>query len=353
MSNSVSLTGPAFSLTGDAYFIDGLADFVLTFDSSQDQASVEAFEWYLDGTLIILQNQVAFSGNIACGNHNIGARILTAGGWSGIKTLAFQTCTIPVSAQITGPASVDEGSSADYQVIATLPDNSTLDITGQYTFTCPDGTFAGGTFTAATNTTPGDTRSSTVTATDAVTQPLTKTITIVDTSAAGIVVVDLWDNTTLNVIGFIDNAEVTGNHVAAYTGNNIVPAEAAPASALILASDAIPQTVLNWRFEFNIAELIINYPASPTFVFYIMGRGSVAAALTGAYVLKVSGAQMTLGGTPGSYLPSVQGDDFGSSTNFTTNVVAGANGSYAEADLTNILKLVYTVANAAITNETF
>ena len=164
--------------------------------------------------------------------------------------------------------------------------------------------------------------------------------------------VDLFDDASLNAIGFIANPEVTQSHVAAYTGNNIVPATI-PADALILSSDLIDQTVLKRRFEFNIDKLVADYPDTANFTFYIKGRSGTAGQIRGAFVAKTPGAIMNLEGTAGSYIPSVSGGtSVGAATNFNTNVVASANGSYAEADLTTMIQLVYHVATRTITYTT-
>jgi hypothetical protein len=62
------------------------------------------------------------------------------------------------------------------------------------------------------------------------------------------------------------------------------------------------------------AQLLTDYPSSTSFVFYIKGRASTAAPITGA--------------------------------------LAGANGSYAEGDLTQIIKFTYDVASKSISYST-
>ncbi|MFI5136254.1 MAG: hypothetical protein ACHQIM_00415, partial [Sphingobacteriales bacterium] len=76
--------------------------------------------------------------------------------------------------------------------------------------------------------------------------------------------------------------------------------------------------------------------------------GSAPVTLSGVFSLKTFASQMTLSGSTGSYLPSIIGDTLGNSTSFTSDLVGGANGSYAEADLTMIIKLVYDVAGNSI-----
>ena len=351
MPNTTCLTGPAFSLTGDQSYADQHVHFLLSFDNIGDQSAVDCVEWFLDGILVIDQSLPEFSGDVTCGSHHIGARILSSGAWSGVKSLAFQTCKVVLSTLISGPGTVDEGESAVYQVIITFSDGTTRDVTADYIFTSPDGDFNGSTFTPGPNDSGAASRQGTITATKAGAAPINKQITITDTTLrAGVLVVDLYNNDTLDVIGLINNAEVIESHVAAYTGNNVVPPSSITADALILASDVIPQEVLNWRFEFNIARLSTYYPASATFGFFIKVRASAAGILSGAFGLKTFNAQMDLAGSPGSYIPvTTGGGNFGQKVNFNTEIVGGANGSHAEADLTMAIELTYHVAEATIT----
>ncbi|HTJ49598.1 MAG TPA: hypothetical protein VL443_09110, partial [Cyclobacteriaceae bacterium] len=68
--------------------------------------------------------------------------------------------------------------------------------------------------------------------------------------------------------------------------------------------------------------------------------------------LKAHDSQMSLLNSPGSYIPTVIVKNLGYPVNFSSSVVAGANGSYAEGDLTEILKFTYDVASKSISYET-
>ena len=96
MSNTACLTDIPFSLTGDTSFSGQDFVFQLGFDSPADQDTVKAFEWYLDGNLLINQNTPQLEGAVVCGNHTVAARILTAESWSGLKSLAFTTCFVDI-----------------------------------------------------------------------------------------------------------------------------------------------------------------------------------------------------------------------------------------------------------------
>lgn len=91
MPNSNCLSGPAFSVIGDAYFSGNTVSFQVTFDSPEDEASILAYEWSLDDTLMIDQNNAQFAGELNCGDHTVGVRILSTAGWSGIQSLEFAT----------------------------------------------------------------------------------------------------------------------------------------------------------------------------------------------------------------------------------------------------------------------
>jgi len=256
-----------------------------------------------------------------------------------------------VSLVLTGSDTVNEGSSGSYAVLASYSDGSQKDLSATYVFTATEGSFTGTVLSIPVNNALNDTRVITVSASAGSDQPLSKQVTINDKSLkAGILVVDLFDDSSLNVIGFLDNAEISGNHVAAYTGHNISPATALPAQAIVLASDLNTPASTKWRFEFNLAKVAAENPATTDLVFYIKGRGAVAGTLAGAFSLKNNDAIMVLTGSAGAYIPSVTGgSNIFTLINFNTTVVSGANGSYAEGDLTNMMRFVYNVPSNTVT----
>ncbi|MCR8560437.1 hypothetical protein KXD93_22475 [Mucilaginibacter sp. BJC16-A38] len=351
MANTNCLTAISFSLTGNVTLPDQHAVFLLAFDSEADQETVLAYEWYLDGTVIIAQNQPGLDALIACGSHTVAARVLTAEGWSGLKSLAFQTCVTPeVTLSIMGIDPVAQNVSADYRLVADYPDGSEQDLSAQYIFSSEGGTFTGTVFRPSANVFHQQWRYTTLVAQKGGADPVTRQIGISDTAYdAGILVVELSGNASLDVIGLVDNAEVTGNHVAAYTGNNVVPGGAAVTDALVLASDAMAPGGSNWRFEFNIAKLLAAYPDTADFVFYLKGRAAAAGPVSGSFLLKTSDAVLSMDGTPGSLVPgTVGGYDFSPVVNFTSDLVDGADGDYDEAGLTMIVRLNYNVATKVI-----
>ncbi|WDF81193.1 hypothetical protein PQ469_14370 [Mucilaginibacter sp. KACC 22773] len=182
MSNIVCLNGPGFSLTGDSYFPSVAVIFSLLFDTPADQAAVLAYEWYLDGALVADQRTAQFAGSLNCGGYSIGARVLGTTGWSGIKTLEFSTCKVPLDSIIAGPASIKEGQSATYLVLLNFSDGSVLDKTDGYVFTADYGAFDGNKFTVPLNSMTHDSRNATISAAQAGTPTLSKLVNVVDTT---------------------------------------------------------------------------------------------------------------------------------------------------------------------------
>lgn len=184
-------------------------------------------------------------------------------------------------------------------------------------------------------------------------------------------VVDIINRPDLNVIGFIDNAEVTGNHIAVYTGQNFLPIGVAESNdpdtglpyatprynnAYILGSDRITPAGsgdLDWRFEFNLAKLINDYPATDVFTIYLKGRNDVPGTINMPYSLKGASSSLQMTGGVGTYAPGIANDTNILSDTANPGVVDGANGSYLEGDLTNIIRFVYTVSTNSLVVTTY
>lgn len=182
MPNTICTDHSFFTITGEPFFSGKQVDFQLEFNSSTDEGAVLACQWYLNGVLVTGQRQTSFTDILNCGAYTIGARVLTASGWSGIKTLRFQTCKVPLDYTIIGPASLREGSTAEYRVLLNYSDGSVDDVTTGYTFNANHGTFSGNSFTIPTNNVTLDTREALVTALKNGVPELTKTVEIIDTT---------------------------------------------------------------------------------------------------------------------------------------------------------------------------
>jgi hypothetical protein len=194
---------PVYTLTGNSSFFGNSVKFQIEFQNESDQAVVQSYEWYLDGALIINAFGQTLDAEVSCGNHLIGARLLYQGTWTGTQELSFQTCSPITSIAITGEDQVELDSSTAYLVICEFSDGTSEDVTDQYTFSSSTGgAFEGNIFTATGGVSLTPPFSVTITATPQEGAPLTKPITVIeeDTTSMGILVVDLYNNLTLNVI---------------------------------------------------------------------------------------------------------------------------------------------------------
>lgn len=332
-----------------------------------DQATYKVFRTFTDGYAEELTSKYTFqssaggtfSGNIFTAinddqdfqNKAVTISALEDGEVKAVRVITVVNVTQVTLAfiKITGPSSLNEGASGTYTVIGTYSDGSIADISSQYSFSASEGFFNGQVYTAVVNTISGDSRQVSINASKDGLVKATLQINVIDNSiGVGILVVDFYNNTGLNIIAFLENADIQHNHNPAFTGNNIVPGAALPASALILASDLNPSNT-NWRFEFNLAKLIAENPLVSDFAFSINGRGTSAGQLMGAYSLRSSDAVMVMNGNTGNYMPSVSGgSNIGGLTNFDRPISAGANGSYLESDLPVIIRFNYNVPSKSL-----
>lgn len=351
MPNSACLYGPPFSLTGDTLLFNATANFQVEFDNAADQATVISYEWFLDESILIEESGQQFSANIKAGSHRIGVRILTAAGWSGIKSLDFYANVLAGSLIIQGPDSLNEGESAVYQVSLTLNGGTVIDVTSKCTFAVS----AGGSFNYNTlNTVVDDAdlndKHVTITATLSGGHTTTKPITILNTTVRhpSIIVVEFYEP-ALDAIGIVATPGISLS--PAFTGQNFIPVGAIPAEANVLASDLNGGPV-KWRFEFNVIKLIDEYPSINDLVFEVKGRATSNGTVTGAFSLRTYDAKMTMNGSAGSYMPSVAGGSVITSSGFSAQVVGGANGDYSEANLQTIIRFRFNVPTDTLTYET-
>jgi hypothetical protein len=174
--------------------------------------------------------------------------------------------------------------------------------------------------------------------------------------ATGILVVDIYDDDTLNVIGYVNTAATTPYQVPAYAGTNFVPNTGTISTAYdcwVLSSDEHigGGSALRRRFEFNIAKLLTNYPAATTFQFIISGRNTAGGNINGQYNLKGAAAGvMIMGGSPGGYVPSTSSTvNIGTVVYSGKPVVSGANGTYGIGIGAVILTFTYDVVAKTMT----
>ncbi|WP_316768715.1 DUF5977 domain-containing protein [Pedobacter frigiditerrae] len=354
MPSSACLYGAHFALVGDVLFFSTAVNFQVEFDNPVDEAIVISYEWFLDDSLLIEEHGRLFIANIQAGFHQIGVRILSTEGWSGIKKLDFYIDVVPDSMVIQGPDSLNEGDSAVYEATLTLAGGTVINVTQQCTFTVSDaGSFNNNTLNTIVDNVDLNDKYVSITATLTGGNTATKPITILNTTNTGvnhpsIIVVEFYDDISLNAIGFVDNIGVNVNQMPAYTGQNFIPITSLAAEAIVLASDLGTNSV-KWRFEFNIIKLISQYPTINDFVFEVKGRANISGMLTGAFSLRTYDAVMTMSGSPGSYMPSVTGGSVITSSGFSTQVIGGANGDYSEANLHSLIRFNFNVPTDTLT----
>lgn len=220
----------------------------------------------------------------------------------------------------------------------------------------------GGSFTTAPGTiNTGNTVQAQVLSSSSNNTPETCTVTIGGVSEAftattysliaGILIVDVFNDPTGNFCGYVNTPGATIPYqVPVYTGQNFMPNPSTPpADCWALASDVVG-TSIEWRFEFNITQLVATYPAETSFVFIISGRSVSAGSLNGQYVTKsTSGTSMSMSGSPGSYLPGASGPNVGNVSYSGRTTVGGANGTYGVGVGAVIMTFTYDVALNTVT----
>lgn len=352
MADVYCLNGPLFTLIGEVYFIDNNVNFQIGFSNPGDQEDVHAYEWYLNDTLIVNEESPALAGKLSCGRHKVGVRLLNSEGWSGIKSHTFFTCRIPIALIIEGPDFINEGESATYLVMRKFSDGSVEDLTSDYIFTVSSfGVFKGNVLTTVEDDSSFKDELINITATPVFGEPINKQVGLKNTTQfkSAVLVVDLFDNSSLNVVGFLNNPEVNIHGQMVSSRNNFFPAGEVPENAYMLASDLLPGSSINWRFEFNLAKLITENPDTTDFVMCISGYGNENKVLNGVFSLKTSEAKMTMTGDEGTYLPSVVGGSTTNYTTFTTYVQAEAVGNNSVNGYYNIIRFNYNVLNDILT----
>lgn len=140
MSQNTCIQTSRFGIGGETLFPGTAFQFEIQFASPELMAfDVLACEWFLDGILVDSINSLEFTGQGYCGDHIVAVRILTADGWSGLKTMAFANCKSILASQIDWPTSLKEGSSSPFNVFRTFTDGTKFDISASCTFTVSDG----------------------------------------------------------------------------------------------------------------------------------------------------------------------------------------------------------------------
>jgi hypothetical protein len=165
-------------------------------------------------------------------------------------------------------------------------------------------------------------------------------------STVGILVVDIFSNTTINICGYVDSpAIVTPYHQAVYTGLNFEPnTPLNPEACYELASDLISgMGTTNWRVQFNLAAMQSQYPGVNPIVSVIRGRDIGAGTISGQYsTYGANTGKMTMAGAPGSYIPGETGATLIATTAYAGRAtVGGADGTYGVGVGAVILTFTY------------
>lgn len=145
MNQTACTSTSGFSIKG--YEIYPESDFQFEIDLSAGtwtEGDILCCEWHVDGMVVHGETGLSLVGELPCGQHSVAARLLTANGWTGLRSTPFENCKVALSRTIQGPAIVFGGSSAPYSVIETDIDGFPVDVTNLYTFTfSPYGHFEG------------------------------------------------------------------------------------------------------------------------------------------------------------------------------------------------------------------
>lgn len=354
MPATACLFGPPFVLEGATYSGEYDLNFIVEFNSLPEQESVLAYQWFLDGTLLLNHRQREIYTQVSAGPHTIGVRILTAQGWSGIKYHMFYSAIIDTSLTLVGPDVLPGEATAVYELYASFGYNPPISIklTDKASFSIDmGGVFDHNILNVAKNDT-GFNKFATITATleGGMTSSLPLTILSSAPQYPSILVIDLFNDTALDVGAIIINANINGTQTMVYTGHNFLPSNSLPADAYILASDLVDnETILKWRSQFNIGKLISDYPTIQDFEFEIRGRSDAEKSITGAFGLKDHTGVMAMNGSTGSYVPTVIGGNDVYYDTFETHVKAGANGNYNKDYLSMLISFNFNVPTNTLT----
>ncbi len=164
MQENRCLTGVKFRLIGEVLYFDQQPTIEILFDNPADESLILSYEWYLNDDLVVNIQEKVFAENIPYGAYKIAARVLIAEGWSGLIYHSLFYNPIPVLS-IEGPLKILEGSTAAFDVIATLYNGENITVTDMFTFESTEGVFLGNNLTVPVNENHSDQRIANITAT--------------------------------------------------------------------------------------------------------------------------------------------------------------------------------------------
>lgn len=343
LSNTITVSGPTvpvpISITGGQYSINGGA-----FTSSAGTINAG------DTVKVRVLSSMSYDTSTSC--------TLTMSGQTG----TFTATTLYVNAFTFAPV--------NNAPLSTTETSNSITVSGQNISTYPisitggEYSINGGAYTSAPGTTSiGDvitvqclSSSSNSSITSCTLTILDKSSTFVVTTlgasaATGILTIDIFDTTTINVYAYVNTPAATIPYQEiVYTGQNFLPyGSTDAANAWALSSDLNPPQPTR-RFEFNLQKLMANYPAVTDFEFIVAGRDVSAGTIRGSYVNhSAADSSMIMNGSPGTYLPSISGTELASTPYSGYAVVGGADGTYGLGVGAVILTFNYNVSTMAIT----
>lgn len=161
----------------------------------------------------------------------------------------------------------------------------------------------------------------------------------------GIIVIDINNIVNADICAYVATSGVTPYNQVAHTGKNFIPLGTVAGNCWLLASDLMSGST-RWRFEFNLARLLLTYPEKSSFRFIVRGRALSATTISGSFNKKGPAAgKMTMTGSSGSYIPSTENSsNLGIVTFSDIDIPSGANGTFGIAIGDILLDLTYTVS---------
>lgn len=168
-----------------------------------------------------------------------------------------------------------------------------------------------------------------------------------------VIVVDIDSVSSLNACGYIDTIGVAETGIAYRGFNFYLPTDDAK-NAYVLASDVInTNNSLKWRFQFNIAKLLIQYPLIDVFKVEVRGRSSSPVTVRGRYSIKGPEGYMAMSGILGRYIPTVINAGNLGIFSFTSKAPGGANGTFDRIVGAPIISITYNRITKAIQITTY
>lgn len=181
----------------------------------------------------------------------------------------------------------------------------------------------------------------------------------ISNSLAGILLIDYYVDTDADLSLYCSTAGVTEqNQIVASTANGgplIYPNDGRdPSLACLASSDKLSGPPVR-RFGINMPYFINAYPSIDHFTFIMKGRSSSAKACSGIFALRdTSQGTMILGNYGGGLkIPGVSIASTPSVVSYSTNIVAGADGTVGTTIGSPILQLDYIVSTNTLTPTTF